>query len=83
MLQCGISYDTSPTSSEYRTADMPVDRQVRYAVGTTYQFSKKLTIGTAFEYADYGSAKINHDSLKGEYDDNQIYFGGVNFNWKF
>jgi long-chain fatty acid transport protein len=83
MLHCGIAYDSSPVTREYRTADMPIGRQVRYAVGATYEYSEKLTIGSALEYADYGSAHIDSDVLKGKYGKNQIYFGSVSCNWKF
>jgi len=83
MLQCGLAYDTSPTTREWRTAEMPIDRQIRYAVGATYEYSNTLTIGTALEYADYGSANIDSDSLKGKYGSNDLFFGAVNFNWKF
>jgi len=35
-VQAGISYDTNPVNKENRTADLPIDRQVRYAVGAAY-----------------------------------------------
>jgi len=34
LLQFGIAYDTSPVDAEDRTADMPIDRQIRYTIGT-------------------------------------------------
>lgn len=83
LLRCGIAYDTSPVSAEDRTADMPVDRQVRYAVGATYTCSDSLDIGTEFEYIDMGSGKINGKTLIGEYDNNNVYIFAMNFNWKF
>jgi long-chain fatty acid transport protein len=30
LLQAGITYDTSPVSDKHRTADLPIDRQIRY-----------------------------------------------------
>lgn len=83
LLQCGVAYDTSPVSAGDRTADMPVDRQVRYAVGALHNWSEKLTVGAQLEYIDLGSAKINSDNLIGEYDKNNVIVASVSFNWKW
>jgi len=87
LLQFGIAYDTSPVDAEDRTADMPVDRQIRYTIGTQYEKSEKLTIGCALEYADLGDAEINNPSnvngLKGSYKNNDLLAFIINFNWKF
>jgi long-chain fatty acid transport protein len=83
LLQFGIAYDTSPVDSDDRTADMPIDRQIRYGTGVQYKWSDKISIGTQFVYADYGSARIKNDNLlKGDYKANDLYFLSVNFNWK-
>jgi long-chain fatty acid transport protein len=82
LLQAGLSYDTSPVDSDDRTADMPIDRQIRYALGTQYQWSETCSIGSQFVYADYGDAKIRSSLLKGEYERNDIFFFAVNANWK-
>jgi long-subunit fatty acid transport protein len=78
-----MAYDTSSVSAKDRTADMAIDRQVRYAVGATYTYSDTLDIGTEFEYVDLGSAKIDGKTLIGEYDNNNVYIFAMNFNWKF
>ena len=39
-LRSGIAYDTNPVDATDRTADMPIDRQVRYAIGADYQWSE-------------------------------------------
>lgn len=83
LLQAGITYDTNPSEAIYRTPDMPMDRQWRYAVGAQYNWKENMTVGGAFEYADYGSADIENDLLLGNYSDNQIYFIALNANWKF
>ncbi len=83
LLQLGFSYDTSPVDSEDRTADMPIDRQIRYATGVQYKWSDKLSTGAQFVYADYGKAKIDNDLLKGEYKRNDIIFFAINAKWKF
>ena len=82
LFQAGIAYDTSPVSSDDRTPDLPVDRQVRYAIGAQYKWSETCTIGTAFEYMDLGKAKINRPLFKGEYEDNEAYVIGFYIRWK-
>jgi long-chain fatty acid transport protein len=83
LLQAGISYDTSPVSSEDRTPDVPIDRQIRYAVGAQYQWSERLGLGLAFEYADYGSAEIENELLLGDYSSNDIFFTTMTVNISF
>ena len=83
LLQLGASYNTSPVDSEDRTPDMPVDRQIRYATGVQYQWSKRLSVGGQLVYADYGKAKIDNALLKGDYKRNDIFFFAMNVNWKF
>jgi len=87
LLQFGIAYDTSPVDAEDRTADMPVDRQIRYTIGTQFEKSEKLTIGCTLEYVDLGDAEINNSNpnngLIGEYKNNDMFALVINFNWKF
>jgi len=83
LLQFGIAYDTSPVDAEDRTADMPIDRQIRLNIGAQYAKSEKLTISGAFEYADLGDAEINSSNLIGSYKNNDLLAFIINFNWKF
>ena len=48
LFQVGFAYDTSPTGESERTPDMPIDRQIRYAVGTQYQWHEKSSVGAEF-----------------------------------
>ncbi len=84
LLQAGITYDTSPVSASDRTAYLPSDRQVRYAVGAQYQWNERMTIGGAIEYIDLGDARIdNPDILVGEYEDNRILMFALNLSYEF
>ena len=83
LLRTGVAYDTSPVDADDRTADMPIDRQVRYAVGADYQWTESLTVGASFVYADYGSAKIDSPGYSGDYNRNDLYFLGLHANWIF
>jgi long-chain fatty acid transport protein len=83
-LQGGVAYDTSPVGSGDRTADMPIDRQWRYALGATYKWSESLSVSGSLVYADYGDARINQISPvggSGEYKSNDLLFLGVNLVW--
>ncbi|MDJ0969170.1 MAG: outer membrane protein transport protein, partial [Kiloniellales bacterium] len=83
LLQAGFSYDTSPVSDRDRTADMPIDRQMRFAVGVQHQMSQSMTLGGSFEFIDLGDGKIDGDTLRGDYQDNYALFVAVNASWKF
>jgi len=87
LLMTGFAYDSSPVDAKDRTADLPVDRQLRYAVGAQYQWSERLNLGANFEYIDLGDSKINNNSaltgLKGDFKNNEMFFIGLNANWTF
>ena len=86
-LRAGAAYDTNPVSSRDRTADMPLDRQVRLAFGADYLRDSGMQISGSLVYADYGDAAINSSRMpplvgyEGEYSENQIWFASVAFNW--
>jgi long-chain fatty acid transport protein len=84
LLMTGFAYDTSPVDAKDRQAYLPADRQLRYAVGTQYQWSDRLSLGGNVEYVDLDKAKINDkQTLKGEYKRNDMFFIGLNANWTF
>ncbi len=84
LLQAGITYDTSPVSSGDRSAYLPMDRQIRVAIGAQYQWNERVRVGGAFEYIDLGEAKINDPALlKGKYKTNRIFMAAVNLGYQF
>jgi long-chain fatty acid transport protein len=80
-LLSGVGYDSSPVGSSDRTADMPVDRQVRFGLGFQYHKSEHTTIGGTFSYANLGPAKIESSTLRGDYDRNQLFSVAFYVNW--
>jgi long-chain fatty acid transport protein len=82
VLNLGLGYDTNPVSAVDRTADMPIDRQVRYAFGLTRDWSETLTLNGNFVYADYGSAAIRATGFSGDYKKNELFFLMFSANWK-
>lgn len=81
-IAAGVAYDTNPVDSNDRTADLPVDRQVRYNVGTRYQYSDTLVLGGFFNYTDLGSSKINARFWSGDYNSNEMVQLSVFVNWQ-
>jgi long-chain fatty acid transport protein len=81
----GVAYDTSPTSADKRTADMPIDRQVRLSFGASYTLGSGKTLNGSLTYADYGDARIDNShgggTVVGEYSTNRIIFAGFSVNW--
>lgn len=82
-LSAGIAYDTNPVSQQDRTAQLPIDRQVRYALGAQYQYGQKFTWGSQIVYADLGDAEIDATLFAGDYKTNRVVFLSINANWWF
>jgi long-chain fatty acid transport protein len=76
MLLLGFAYDTSPVTEANRSPSLPVDRQIRLAVGVQYDVNADYTIGLAYEYASLGSADINVSRaagvVQGDYQANSL-----------
>jgi long-chain fatty acid transport protein len=83
LLRTGFAWDSSPVDSKDRTADMPADRQLRFAAGAQYQWSDRLNVGGNFVFLDAGNAKINSSNLKGDYKSNEVFFFALNASYKF
>ena len=79
----GISYDTNPVDARDRTADLPIDRQMRYNLGARYQMRDDLRIGSYINYTDLGDARIQARFWSGEYSDNSVIEFVVNVSWLF
>jgi long-chain fatty acid transport protein len=89
LLSLGFAYDSSPVSDNDRTPDLPVDQQLRYALGLQHDLSKDFTIGCAYEFVDLGDAKIDQERglhsgrLQGDYNPNHIQVILANLIWRF
>jgi long-chain fatty acid transport protein len=87
LLKAGAAYDSSPTSTEDRLPDMPVDRQWRYAAGLEYDVNKNISISLNYVFIDMGKAAIDHligasSRLAGDYD-MYVNIVGISCAWKF
>jgi long-chain fatty acid transport protein len=88
LLMAGFAYDSSPASTSSRSVALPLDQQLRYALGVQYSWTKDLTLGLAYEFIDAGSADINQSrplagTLVGDYSPNHIQVVNVNLIWRF
>ena len=89
LLRFGVVYDTSPTRAEDRTADLPVDRQLRLAAGFQNERGDVFSWGAQLLYADLGDSAINStvgipaQDFVGRYKSNSYVGVGFNAQWKF
>lgn len=67
MLQAGVSYDSSPTNSEKRTPNLPMDRQVRAGAGAVFTLNSLAQLAFSYEYINFGKAEIDNTSLDGTF----------------
>lgn len=76
MLLLGFAYDSSPATEHYRSPALPVDQQLRFAVGVQYEVNQDYTIGAAYEYASLGSAPLDvtrqGGTVQGDYATNSL-----------
>jgi long-chain fatty acid transport protein len=85
LFQIGGKFDTSPTDPKDRTADLPLDQQIRASVGVQWDKSERVKIGGAFTYANYGEAEIFSPGplgLIGDYSSNNLFFFALHFAWR-
>ncbi len=83
MLQAGLAYDSNPVDTVDRTADTPIDRQIRLSIGAEYQLKENMKLRGAMTYADYGKGKIRSSTLNGDYSKNDLLFLTVGLQYTF
>ena len=87
LLRFGVNYDTSPTKAEDRTADLPVDSQLRLGAGFQNQRGDLFSWGIELIYADLGDAEISSigpvQDLVGSYKSNDYFGAAFNGQWRF
>lgn len=66
-----------------RTPDMPIDRQIRYAIGAQYQWTENINVGASLVFIDMGDGEIDRTFLKGDYSKNYLFAFGLNLGWAF
>lgn len=83
----GVAYDSSAVSDSKRTADIPVDEQVRLSAAYGREVSDKLdyALGTTFLWLGEGKMDqtVGGERFKGEFSTNNIIFLSATMNYKF
>jgi long-chain fatty acid transport protein len=90
LLSVGFAYDSSPYTEENRSPALPLDENFRYAAGVQYDWSKKLTLGLAYEFIYAGSGSLNRTNspnylgtLQGDYSPYNINVVNLNLIYRF
>jgi long-chain fatty acid transport protein len=89
LLSAGIAYDSSMLDEDAVVPSLPVGEQWRFAVGSCYDWSKDLTLGTAYELAWGGDLDMDVERgplagrVSGTYENVAIHFVSLNAEWRF
>jgi long-chain fatty acid transport protein len=82
LLQTGLMYDTSALDNSSRTTALPIDRQIRFAFGFQHDLNEAVTLGASFVYVNLGDAEVRSASVRGDYEDNELFLLGVTLAFK-
>ncbi|GEM_PF-3480122 len=63
--------------------DLPLDQQYRIGAGILYEWDRCTTVGTAFEFLNFGKNKMENPIVQGHYPANNAYFFNVTFARRF
>ncbi len=82
LLQAGVSYDTSALRNRDRTTALPVDEQIRAALGVQYGRGETWKVGANFVYVNLGQGNVRTDNVRGDYQDNHLFVFGFNLDFE-
>ena len=82
LLQTGLMFDTSALQNKSRTTALPIDQQIRFAVGFQHDLNESLTLGASFTYVNLGDAEVRTDVVVGDYDENELFILGATLAFK-
>jgi long-chain fatty acid transport protein len=82
LLQTGLSYDTSGLRNTDRTTALPIDEQIRFAIGAQHDLNESLTLGLSFVYVNLGQGEVRNATVRGDYDRNNIFVFGMTVAFK-
>jgi long-chain fatty acid transport protein len=86
-ITTGLGYDSSPVSDADRTADLPMDEQVKFGMSYGKIGKGNLDYAFGFSYIWLGTGTIDQTAqgvrFKGEFDTNSLVFVGANLRYRF
>ena len=84
---CGTSYDSSPVSDSKRTADLPIDEQIKFSFAYGRVHTEKLAFGLGLTYMYMGDGEIDQVAqgarYKGEFETNSLFFLSASLDYRF
>jgi long-chain fatty acid transport protein len=89
MLSAGIAYDSDMLKGKNVSPMLPVGETWRFALGSRYNWSKDVTLGTAYELAWGGDLDVDEDRgplagrVSGTFENVAIHFISLNAEWRF
>ncbi len=86
-VTAGISYDSSPVSDSKRTADLPVDEQLRFSAAYGKEMSDQLSFALGGTFVWMGQGEMDQtaqeERFKGEFSTNHLIFLSATMNYRF
>jgi long-chain fatty acid transport protein len=86
-LSAGVAYDTSPVDDKDRTADLPLDEQLKFAFGYGSRGDGHWSHSIAASALWFGDGKMDQVAqgarFKGQFDTNWIFIIGANLQYRF
>ena len=83
----GVSYDSSPVDDNDRTADLPLDEQLKFGMAYVKEGKGKLGYGIGFSLMWFGDGKMDQvaqgELFKGEFESNYVIFAGGSARYEF
>ena len=84
---CGTSYDSSPVNDSKRTADLPLDEQIKFSLAYARFHTEKIGFGFGFTYVYMGDGKIDQVAqgarYKGKFETNNLFFLSASLDYRF
>jgi long-chain fatty acid transport protein len=89
LMSAGVAYDSTMVEEEDMTPDLPTGATWRFALGTQYRLSEKLSLGCAYELLWVGDLDMDVSRgplagrVSGTFENTAIHAMNVNLIWKF
>jgi long-chain fatty acid transport protein len=58
-LRAGISFDQSPVTDAFRSADLPDSDQIMISAGLTHRFDQRYSVAISYSYGHFMAAPVN------------------------
>ena len=85
LVRGGFAYDTAASTDANRSVDLPLDTQVRFSGGATWEVDDTTALSFGYLFANLGKAPVSRDrplpgTLIGEYEKHRAHFLSLSLN---